>query len=166
MGKVYSMIDEWLLPEGTTTAPAPAPAMVSSAPPPVAAVPTNKAGDLKPGMTRDEVVSTLGAPIQEVEFGDRRWLTYPAVSVTLEQGKLIAVDRNAQALVPVKISSDPDGADVFLDGSFVSSTPAVLSLHAGTYKVAVKSSGYNDWEREVKILPGAEVSLNAKLNKE
>jgi PEGA domain-containing protein/SmpA/OmlA family protein len=162
MGKVSSVIDQWVLPEGTTAAPAPA--IAANAPPPVAASPATK-GDLKPGMTRDQVVNTLGAPIQEVEFGDRRWLTYAAVNVTLEQGKLTAVDRNAQALVPVRISSDPDGADVFLDGSFVSSTPAILSLHSGIYKVTVKSSGYNDWEREVKILPGAEVNLNAKLNK-
>lgn len=163
MGKVSSVIDQWVLPEGTTTAPPSA--IAASAPPPVAAAPATKVGDLKPGMTRDQVVNTLGPPIQEVEFGDRRWLAYAAVNVTLEQGKVTAVDRNAQALVPVKISSDPDGADVFLDGSFVSSTPAILSLHAGTYKVAVKSSGYNDWEREVKILPGAEVNLNAKLNR-
>jgi hypothetical protein len=29
----------------------------------------------------------------------------------------------------------------------------------------VKMSGYADWEREIKILPGAEVSLNARLSK-
>jgi hypothetical protein len=163
MAKVYSVIDQWVLPEGTTAAPAPA--VASGAPPSVAAAPVAKAVDLQPGMTREEIVNSLGAPLQEVEFGDRRWLTYPAVSVSLEQGKLTAVDRNAQALVPVKISSDPNGADVFLDGSFVGSTPAVLRLLAGIYKVAVKSSGYNDWEREVKILPGAEVNLHARLNK-
>jgi hypothetical protein len=140
-------------------------ASAASAPAAVAAKPASKAVDLQPGLTRDEIVSTLGVPLQEVAFGDHRWLTYPAVSITLEQGKLTAVDRNAQALVPVKIVSDPNGADVFLDGSFVSSTPAVLSLREGTYKVAVKSSGYSDWERDVKVLPGAEVNLNAKLNK-
>jgi len=163
VAKVYSVIDQWILPEGTISAPAPA--MASTATPPAPAAPALKAVDLKPGMTRDDVVNTLGAPIQEVEFGDRRWLTYAAVSVTLEQGKLTAVDRNAQALVPVKISSDPDGADVSLDGSFVSSTPAVLSLREGTYKVVVKMSGYADWVREVKILPGAEVRLDAKLTR-
>lgn len=163
MAKVYAVIDQWVLPEGTTSAPPPA--VAASAPLPAATVPATHAGDLKPGMTRDQVVKTLGAPIQEVEFGDRHWLTYPAVSITLEQGKLTAVDRNAQALVPVKISSDPDGADVFLDGSFVSSTPAVLSLREGTYKVVIKTSGYADWVRDLKILPGAEVHLDAKLSR-
>jgi hypothetical protein len=116
-------------------------------------------------MNRDEVVSALGTPLQEAGFGDRRWLTYRGMTITLEQGKLTSVEGNAQPLVPVKISSEPDGADVFLDGSFVSSTPAVLRLQAGTYKVAVKLSGYADWEREIKILPGGEVNLNARLSK-
>jgi len=165
MGKVYSVMDQWILPEGSTTVPASSIASASSAPAPVTAKPASQAVDLKPGMMRDDIVNRLGAPLQEVEFGDRRWLTYAAVSITLEQGKLTAVDRNARVLVPVKISSEPDGADVFVDGSFVSSTPAVLSLQAGTYKVAVKSSGYTDWERDVKVLPGGEVNLNAKLNK-
>ncbi|HMK21942.1 MAG TPA: PEGA domain-containing protein, partial [Terriglobales bacterium] len=95
----------------------------------------------------------------------RRWLTYPGITVLLEEGKLISADRNAQALVPVRISSDPSGADVFLDGSFVSSTPAVLRLPSGTYKIAVKMAGHSDWEREVKLLPGAEVNLDARLAK-
>jgi hypothetical protein len=163
IGKVYAVIDQWLVPEGVSSPPPPSsPASVST---PAAAPPPSNSVDLKPGMTRDEVVSALGAPPQEVGFGDHRWLTYPGITITLEQGKLTAADRNAQALVPVKVSSDPDGADVFVDDNFVSSTPAVLRLPAGTYKVAVKMSGYAAWEREAKILPGAEVNLNAKLIK-
>jgi len=163
IGKVYSVIDQWLLPEGSNS---PIPSSVPPTPslPPTAAPPANPV-DLKSGMSRDEIVGALGTPLQDAEFGDHRWLTYPGITITLEQGKLTSVERNAQALVPVKISSDPEGADVFLDGSFVSSTPAVLRLKAGTYKVAVKMSGYADWEREIKILPGAEVNLNAKLSK-
>lgn len=163
VGKIYPAIDQWLLPEGATSAPA---STVPPTPPvPVAAAPTAIAVDLKPGMTRDDIVRALGTPLQEVGFGDHRWLTYPGMTITLEQGKLTSLERNAQPPVPVKISSDPDGADIFLDGSFVSSSPAVLRLQAGTYKVTVKMSGYANWEREIKILPGAEVNLNAKLSK-
>jgi hypothetical protein len=178
--KVYAVLDQWILPEGanpgaaSTAAPA---APVAPPPPTVTPVPVaapvaksspqgaSGAVELKAGMTPDEIVSALGTPLQDVSFGDRRWLTYPGITVSLEQGKLTSADRNAQAPVPVRVSSEPSGADVFLEGSFVSSTPAVLRLQAGTYKVSVKMSGYADWEREVKILPGAEVSLDAKLSK-
>jgi hypothetical protein len=163
IGKVAAVIDQWLAPEGVSSPPAPsAPASPTA---PTAVPPASNSIDLKPGMTHDEIVSALGAPLQDAAFGDHRWLTYPGITITLEQGKLTSADRNAQALVPVKLSSDPDGADVFVDGSFVSSTPAVLRLPAGTYKIAVKLSGYADWERETKILPGGEVNLNAKLTK-
>lgn len=161
--KVYAVIDQWLVPEGAKSAPPPSASPTPTTP--VAAVPSANPVDLKPGMTFDDIVTALGAPLQDTESGDHRWLTYPGITITLEQGKLTSVDRNAQALVPVRISSDPGGADVFLDGSFVSSTPAVLRLQAGIYKVAVKMSGYADWEREIKILPGAEVNLNARLSK-
>jgi PEGA domain-containing protein/SmpA/OmlA family protein len=174
--KVYSVIDQWILPEGAGSPPAPPTAVAASAPPApvvnssapasrVSKISNSSTLELKPGMSRDEVVSALGTPLQEVTFGDHRWLTYPGITISLEQGKVTSADRNAQALAPVRISSDPTGADVLLDGSFVSSTPAVLRLQSGTYKITVKMSGYADWEREVKILPGAEVSLEAKLSK-
>jgi hypothetical protein len=165
IGKVYSAIDQWLLPEGATASAAPPVLQATSVSRPAVSAAASESIDLKPGMTREQLVTALGAPVQDAGFGERRWLTYPGITVTLEQGKLISVDRNAQALVPVKISSEPVGADVFWDGSFVSSTPAVLRMPAGNYKVAVKMSGYADWEREIKILPGAEVSVNAVLSK-
>jgi hypothetical protein len=177
--KVYAVIDPWLIPEeaakpaGTASVAAASAIAAASSSSAVSAAPAVPAAvthashevDLKPGMSRDEVVSVLGAPLQEAGFGDHRWLTYAGMTVTLEQGKLTSVDRNAQALVPVRVSSDPAGADVFLDGSFVSSAPAVLRLRAGSYKVVVKMAGYGDWEREVKILAGSEVSLDARLSK-
>jgi hypothetical protein len=162
IGKIDAVLDQWILPEGAPSALAPARAV---APLPATAAPSTKAADLKAGMTREEVVAALGTPVQEATFGEQRWLTYPGMTVVLQQGKVTSVDRNAQALAAVSVSSEPAGADVFLDGSFVSSTPAVLRLQGGTFKVVVKMSGYTDWEREVKILPGAEVRLDAKLSK-
>lgn len=167
IGKVSAVIDQWVLPEGAGAgAPAAAPQpQLPSTPAAQPAAPSRSAADLKPGMTRDEIVHALGSPLEEVSFGENHWLTYPGVTITLKDGKLEGVERNAQALVPVNVTSDPDAAEVYVDGSFVSSTPAVFRLPSGTYKVAVKMSGYAAWEREVKILPGAEVRLVAKLSK-
>lgn len=154
---VYRVIDQWLLPEGQRGAAAePAPAPLPPPAPPA---------ELKPGMTRDEVVAALGAPRREVSFGTRTWLTYPALVVVLEEGKLSAVDRSGQPPAQVIVRSDPEGADVYLDGSFVSSTPATLELPAGTYKVSVRLPGYADWQRELRVLAGSEITLNARLIK-
>jgi PEGA domain len=162
IAKVDAVLDEWILPEGGVSAPVPPKTALAAT---VAAPPSAKAAELNVGMTREEVVGALGTPQQEVAFGEQRWLTYPGITATLQQGKLASVDRNAQALASVSVSSEPAGADVLLDGSFVSSTPAVLRLQGGTFKVVVKMPGYAEWERELKILPGAEVRLDAKLSK-
>jgi GTP cyclohydrolase III len=164
MDKVDAVLDQWILPEGAGAAPAPAPAKAAV----TASVETmrsSKAAELAVGLTREQVVAAMGDPLQEASFGEQRWMTYAGLTATLQQGKLTSVERNASALVPVKITSDPPGADVLLDAKFVSSTPAVLRLAGGNYKVVVKMAGYTEWEREVRILPGAEVTLDARLSK-
>lgn len=155
---VYRVMDQWVVPEesyrlaGGQSAPEPEP---PPAPP----------SELKPGMTRDEVVAALGPARREVSFGARTWLTYTALVVVLEQGKLVSVDRSGQPPAKVSVASEPDGAEIYVDSSFVGSTPASLELPAGTYKVSVRLSSYKDWERELKVLGGSEITLRARLEK-
>jgi hypothetical protein len=65
----------------------------------------------------------------------------------------------------VNASSNPTGADVYADGDFVGNSPAVLRLAAGKHTVAVKSSGYADWSKEITVQSGSELQLNANLQK-
>jgi hypothetical protein len=156
---VYQAIDPWLLPEGSFergyTAGAAAPQPVVPAAP----------ADLQPGMTRSEIEAKLGPPVKEASFGTKTWLTYGGLVAVLENGKLASVDQSAQPPAKITVSSEPAGADVYVDGNFVGSTPSVLPLPAGSYKIEVKSSGYKDWSRSIKALPGGEVSLKASLEK-
>jgi len=158
---VMQVTDQWLLPEGQRPAAA-APPAATPAPAPPAPAPR---ADLKAGMTREEVVAALGPPQREVSYGQRTWLTYPGMVVVLENGKLVAVDRSGQPPAKVVVRSEPDGADVFLSDSFVGSTPATLELPAGTYKVSVRLAGHKDWQREVQVLGGSELTLRARLEK-
>lgn len=66
----------------------------------------------------------------------------------------------------VNVSSNPTGADVFADGDFVGNSPAVLKLAPGKHTVAVKSSGYTDWSKEITVQGGSELQLNANLEKQ
>ena len=65
----------------------------------------------------------------------------------------------------VTVTSTPDSADVFVDGTFKGNTPSTLKLTAGKHMVRVTSAGYKDWEREIDVTAGSEVKLNAKLEK-
>jgi hypothetical protein len=156
MNAIYRALDHWLQPQGTF--------QPSMGAPVVEEAPVSPA-ELKPGMTRDEVIGALGAPRREVSFGQRTWLQYGSLVVVLEDGRLTSVDRSGQAPAKVTIVSEPDGADVYLDGTFVGSTPATLELHDGNYAVSVRLPGYQEWKRDLRVLGGSEVTLRPRLEK-
>lgn len=116
-------------------------------------------------MTREEVAASLGRPQREVSFGDHHWLEYPDMVAVIENGKLVSVDRSGQPPVAIKISSEPSDSEIYLDGKFISSAPAVLRLAPGEYDLTVKSAGFQDWHRVLKVLPGTDVSVSAKLSR-
>jgi len=159
------VLDQWLLPQGqrpTTLTPALVPPTPLAPPAPPSPAPR---ADLKPGMTRADILVVLGAPLREVNYGPRTWMSYAGLVVVLEDGKLSTVDRSGQPPAKMTVRSEPDGADVYLGDNFVGSTPARLELPAGTYKVSVRLAGYKDWQREVQVLGGSELTLRARLEK-
>jgi hypothetical protein len=66
----------------------------------------------------------------------------------------------------VAVSSIPDGADIAVDGNFVGNAPATLKLTAGKHVILLSQQGYKAWSRELSVLPGSDVKLNAALEKE
>jgi hypothetical protein len=80
---------------------------------------------------------------------------------------------SAQALPPQKaekikcnFSSTPAGADITLDGKYVGSTPSEIELVTGTHVVVFSMSGFAQWKRDLTVLPGSELTVNAVLQKE
>jgi S1-C subfamily serine protease len=69
----------------------------------------------------------------------------------------------SKAFGNVAITSDPDGAEILLDGKFVGNTPAKFKLPAGTHSVLLKSSGCADWQRSLEVLKDSSVTLKATL---
>jgi hypothetical protein len=116
-------------------------------------------------MTRDEVVAAMGAPQRETSFQGRAWLTYPNMVIVLEDWKLKSVDESAPAQAKVAVHSNPDGAEIYLDGQLIGSTPSIVELPAGNHELSVRLSGYQDWTRSMRVLSGSEISLNATLEK-
>ena len=143
---------------GAPSAPAP---VASPAPAPAPSAPA----DLKPGMSRGDVVTLLGPPQREIGYGSKSWLEYPGMVVAFEGGKLVSVDRSGQPPAEVSIASDPDGADIYLGDSFIGSAPAKLELPAGNYTFTIRLAGYKDWQRQVQILSGSQIHLHAALVK-
>jgi hypothetical protein len=105
-------------------------------------------------MTALEAAS--GAPVS-VSEKDREFVPGLANAQTVKEGGV--------AIGGLTVTSTPDSADVFVDGTFKGNTPSTLKLSAGKHMVKVASSGYKDWEREIDVTAGSDVKLNAKLEK-
>jgi hypothetical protein len=68
------------------------------------------------------------------------------------------------AVGTVSISSDPDGAEIFVDEKFHGNTPATLKLSAGSHGILLKFPGHADWRRTLEVLKSSKTSLKAVLD--
>jgi len=95
----------------------------------------------------------------ELLAADKARQTPPAQAVAVA-----AVAAPAATQTRITVASNPDGADIEIDGSFVGSTPSTVELSPGQHVVAVKKSGFKTWERNMKVTSG-DVNLKADLEK-
>src|SRR5450755_3663281 len=65
----------------------------------------------------------------------------------------------------LQVESNPPGADIEVDGSFVGNTPSDIQVTEGEHTVSVKKTGFKDWERKLKVSGGSSVHLSAELDK-
>jgi len=169
---VFRAIDQWFVPEGRmASVPAAAPPAAVpgvTAPAPVsttAAAPVPREIPLTPGMTRDQILQTLGAASRELQFGPKLWMMYPGFVAVLSEGKLESVETTGEGGARVNVQSDPGGAEIYLDDQFVGSTPSTLLLSPGKHAVRLHAAGHADWSRQLNVLSGSELTLSATLDK-
>ena len=63
----------------------------------------------------------------------------------------------------VSITSDPDGAEIYVDAKFVGNAPAKLKLPAGNHVMTLKAAGFKEWKRTLEVLKGSQVTLKPAL---
>ncbi len=69
----------------------------------------------------------------------------------------------ADAVGTVSVSSEPDGAEIFVDDKFLGNAPATLKLPAGPHSILLKFPGHADWRRTLEVLKSSKTSLKATL---
>lgn len=67
----------------------------------------------------------------------------------------------ATELGAVEVSSNVEGAEVYVDDSFVGNAPARIKLSPGKHRVRVVMADQEDWIRELSVLPGSELKVYA-----
>jgi hypothetical protein len=77
----------------------------------------------------------------------------------------VASSSSGSVSAKLQMESDPPGADIEIDGSFVGDTPSDVQVAEGEHTVLVKKTGFKDWGRKLKVSGGSSVHLNAELEK-
>ena len=80
----------------------------------------------------------------------------------------------------VIIKSDPQGADITVDGEFIGMTPSTVQLASGNHEVTIQKGEsdvtriaggevtdpiYKIWKRTLTVNPGGAVTVDAALEK-
>jgi hypothetical protein len=71
----------------------------------------------------------------------------------------------AEGIGTVTLTTNPDGAEVYVDGQFYGNSPATLKLKPGKHTIGVKMANYKDWSREISTDAGSDAHLTAVLEK-
>jgi len=131
------------VPDSPASAPAAAPVTPGSA-----AAPVEEA--------RVQTVSAIQSPPTTAAAGARA----TTVKTDYAGENLGDAETSASTLAPstaettAEILSDPSGADIEIDGSFVGSTPSSVGIAAGEHTVRVSKNGYKRWERTLRSSTG------------
>jgi hypothetical protein len=106
----------------------------------------------------------LGDQVYEMDYA-------PSARAAVPPPPAHAVALMPQATAPpaignssLQVTSDPDEADVALDGKFVGQTPLLIPLPAGDHTVRLSKNGYATWEQKIHAT-GARVTIDTELKK-
>lgn len=72
---------------------------------------------------------------------------------------------NATQSGTVAFRSEPDGADITIDGKFVGTTPSSLQLTAGDHSIAIEKAHFSSWKRTMTVAAGSSANVSATLDK-
>ena len=62
----------------------------------------------------------------------------------------------------ISVTSNPAGADIELDGTFVGNTPSTIGVAPGDHTIQVAKRGFKTWERQIKVTTG-QIAISADL---
>jgi hypothetical protein len=76
-----------------------------------------------------------------------------------------SVPSDSGSLTLAQISSNPDGAEINIDGDYAGTTPSQIKLKPGTHSIKITKKGFQPWERSVSVEIGESRSIAAELEK-
>lgn len=91
--------------------------------------------------------------------------SYPAWKGQHDAAKSPQPQEQPATVSKLSVSSNPNGADIDVDGEFMGTTPSVLQLNVGEHTISLHKTGYKAWQRKMQVVEG-EITLNPDLEAE
>lgn len=110
------------------------------------------------------VPEAKGSTPQPVAAGAARTNTTP-MEAAGQASTAVPPALSTREMVKCSFTSTPPGAEISLDGRYIGSTPSELSVSTGNHVVVVSMPGFAQWNRELTVSPGSELTVNAVLEK-
>jgi hypothetical protein len=82
---------------------------------------------------------------------------------TSSSGGQVDQSNSQPTTAKVMVTSEPSGADIYVDGAFMGNTPSQLQLGAGSHTVRIEASGKKPWSRAITLTAGGKVTIQAVL---
>ena len=84
-----------------------------------------------------------------------------AETSTAPSNSTVVATPSSEGFGTLTISSEPDAAEIYVDGKFHGNTPGTLKLPAGSHTVLLKSPGLPDYSRTLDVLKSSKLTLKA-----
>jgi hypothetical protein len=89
----------------------------------------------------------------------------PQDAATTETTSAPAASSAGAMVSTIELKSNPDGAEISIDGKYVGNTPTTLHLSVGDHVIKFEKPGFKPWERTLTITPGETTTIPATLEK-
>jgi hypothetical protein len=66
----------------------------------------------------------------------------------------------------IELKSNPDGAEITVDGKYIGNAPSTLHLPSGDHAIRIDMAGYKSWERTLTVTPGETTTITSNLEKQ
>ncbi|HOX44465.1 MAG TPA: PEGA domain-containing protein [Myxococcota bacterium] len=85
--------------------------------------------------------------------------------LAIEGGQVVTVAATLVASGQLRITSNPPGMEVLLDGVRLGTTPIAVEAAAGEHILMVKGTGYHEFRRAIEIVAGQALAMDVKLER-
>jgi PEGA domain len=109
--------------------------------------------------------ATSFANSQSQPSADPRPAAMPVLQPAVLKSSEPSAPVSSESTGTVSITSDPSGADIFIDSVGRGRSPALVKLGAGKHQVQLVLNGYKDWVSEVDVKSGSIVNVTGELSK-